>query len=75
MKNLLEHRKTVLIKRNEHLAPITDDVYDAVLHEHRVRTPVPGAGHDLVQQEEDKVFVGDESPEVQAEVVGVHLEN
>ena len=55
------------------LSSITNDFDDAGFHGGGVDAAVDGAGHDFVEQKGDQVLVGDKSPEVEVQVVSVHL--
>ena len=54
-------------------APVTDDLDHTALHGDRVEAAVDRTGHYLIQQECHQVLVRDKSPQVNVQVVGVHL--
>lgn len=52
----------------------TDDFDHTLLHRRRVQAAVGTAPHYLIQQEVNKVLVGNEAPQVHLQVVAVHLD-
>ena len=61
------------LKLEHELASVAYDLYHACLHGWWIQASVDGAGHDLVQKEGHQVLVGNETPEVDVQVVRVYL--